>query len=185
MPLLNIIGLTSLNTSFYIAFGFIKSKQEGNFTWVLQQLATSAPVQSKVCITDWDLALMNAINKVFPDTSGLLCQWHIQQNIVAKCKKHFAGGTEENDPWTTFQQQWAAVMQSRTPNGFEESWQKMKEDYRVQIIAVSYIESTWIPWKEKFVLAWTHRSMHYGTVVTFRVESAHSALKRYLEVQTS
>lgn len=35
MPLLNIIGITDLNTSFYIAFAFIKSEQE-DFTWMLR-----------------------------------------------------------------------------------------------------------------------------------------------------
>ncbi len=149
---------------------------------MLQQLAASAPVQPKVCVTDRDLALMNAIDVVFPDLQELLCQWHIQRAIVAKCKKHFAVGLKDNDPWTTFQSQWTTVVQSRTSNAFEDNWRRMKEEHRVQIIAINYIESTWIPWKKKFVVAWIHRSMHCGTVVTSRVESAHSTLKRYLEV---
>ena len=38
MPLLNIIGITGLNTTFYVGFAFIRTEQEGDFTWILQQL---------------------------------------------------------------------------------------------------------------------------------------------------
>ncbi len=73
-------------------------------------------------------------------------------------------------------------MRSRTLASFEEQWQKMKQDYQVQIIAINYIENTWLPWKEKFVTAWTHQAMHCGTVVTSQIESAYATLKHYLEV---
>ncbi len=68
MPLFNIISIAGLNISFNIGFAFIKSKQEGDYMWVLQQLAASASVQPTVYVTDWDLALMNAIDVVFSDS---------------------------------------------------------------------------------------------------------------------
>ncbi|XP_028091889.1 uncharacterized protein LOC114292183 [Camellia sinensis] len=47
--------------------------------------------------------------------------------------------------------------------------------------AVNYIMDTWlVPYKEKFVAAWTDTCMHYGNVTTNRVESAHAKLKRQL-----
>lgn len=35
MPLLNVVGLTGLDTTFYIAFAFLKGEQEQDYIWVL------------------------------------------------------------------------------------------------------------------------------------------------------
>ena len=56
----------------------------------------------------------------------------------------------------------------------------MKEAYWLRILAIGYLENTWLPWKERFAAALTNAHMYYGTVVTSRVESAHSALKHYM-----
>ncbi len=58
----------------------------------------------------------------------------------------------------------------------------MKEKYQHRVLAVRYLKNTWLPWKERFASPWTNQIRHYGTVVTSRVESAHAALKPYLEV---
>jgi len=39
----------------------------------------------KVIICDKDLALMNAISIVFPKVHNLLCRFHINKNVKAKC----------------------------------------------------------------------------------------------------
>jgi len=43
-------------------------------------------VLSKVVVSEKDLALINSINIIFPGTSNLLCQFHINKNVKAKCK---------------------------------------------------------------------------------------------------
>ncbi|XP_028108653.1 uncharacterized protein LOC114307442 [Camellia sinensis] len=48
--------------------------------------------------------------------------------------------------------------------------------------AVKYVMDTWlVPYKEKFVAAWTDTCMHCGNVTTNRAESAHAKLKRQLD----
>ena len=37
-------------------------------------------------VTDKDIAPMNAINVVFPEAANLLCRFHIDKNVKAKCK---------------------------------------------------------------------------------------------------
>ena len=39
-----------------------------------------------VIVTDRDLSLMNAVKTVFPDATNLLCRFHIDRNVKAKCK---------------------------------------------------------------------------------------------------
>ncbi|CAG8627497.1 2243_t:CDS:2, partial [Dentiscutata heterogama] len=43
---------------------------------------------------------------------------------------------------------------------------------------------TWVPWKEKFVKAWTNELLHLGTTVTSHIESSHATLKAYLQTST-
>ena len=37
-------------------------------------------------VSDRDTALMNAINVVFSEAANLLCRFHIDKNVKAKCK---------------------------------------------------------------------------------------------------
>jgi len=37
-------------------------------------------------VTDRDLTLVNAVKIVFPECTNLLCNFHINKNIKAKCK---------------------------------------------------------------------------------------------------
>lgn len=127
---------------------------------------------------------MSSLRTVFPSTRNLLCRWHIQKNILAKCRSHFpaAEPDSDNDEWTRFLQAWSTVLKTRTPEAFEEEWIKMKRKFRARIYPCHYIETVWMPWKERFAAPWSNNVMHLGTVVTSRVESAHACLKRYLEV---
>ncbi|XP_073219701.1 uncharacterized protein [Cicer arietinum] len=49
-----------------------------------KNLITSGDVE--VIVTDRDLALMNAVENVFPKAMNLLCLFHICKNVKAKCK---------------------------------------------------------------------------------------------------
>ena len=51
-----------------------------------------------VIILDRELSLMNAIATIFPQATSLLCRWHINKNVLAKCKKLF----EKKEKWDMF-----------------------------------------------------------------------------------
>ena len=48
----------------------------------------------------------------------------------------------------------------------------------------AYLQSTWIPHKEKFILAWIKNIQHFGHVATSRVEGGHATLKKCIAVST-
>jgi hypothetical protein len=87
MPLLNIVATTATNTSFIVVFAFLHAKKEEDYYWAItsfKSLLHNVPVVS--VITDNEMALRNALARVFPEWKRLLCIWHINQNVVAKCK---------------------------------------------------------------------------------------------------
>ena len=83
MPLLNIIGITSLGKNFWVVFCFLCSEKEGDFVWVMRciralyrRIGGRAP---KVVLTDRALAVINALRDIFPETKHLLCFWHVTE----------------------------------------------------------------------------------------------------------
>ncbi|KAK5839250.1 hypothetical protein PVK06_008025 [Gossypium arboreum] len=82
-----IVGVTSTNKTFSIAFAFIINEKEENYNWALTclKLTLEECIYPCVIVTDRELALMNACQQVFPNATRLLCRWHITENI----KKHY------------------------------------------------------------------------------------------------
>ncbi len=72
-----------------MAFAILKAEAEYDFRWALEQLAKIMPHPPEVIVTDRDLALMNALQVVFPDSAHLLCQWHLRKCVIARSKMHF------------------------------------------------------------------------------------------------
>jgi MULE transposase domain len=47
-------------------------------------------IEEPVCfVTDREIALIGALDNIFPNSIHLLCTWHVNMNILANCRKHF------------------------------------------------------------------------------------------------
>ena len=182
MSLLDIIGVSCFNTSFYSGFAFLEKEDEENYAWALRAFKEIIGEGNEPCVimSDRELALMNGINNVFPTTTNLLCVWHIEKNVLANCKKYF--GT--NEAFDLFMSIWNNVIYSTTEALFESNWGGFEAMYKEKKDALDYIKSIWLPWKEKFVAAWTDKYMHLGNRCSSRAEGAHAKLKQYLQVST-
>nr|CCA18501.1 AlNc14C51G4022 [Albugo laibachii Nc14] len=55
---------------------------------------------------------------------------------------------------------------------------------RFPAASMSYLDTTWLVYKERFVTAFLRNKHHYGNVTTSRVESAHASLKEWNSVLT-
>ncbi|CAB4394027.1 unnamed protein product [Rhizophagus irregularis] len=188
MPLLNVVGITSFNTTFYSCFIFMKGEEMTDYQWALTHVSRLFDGISKpgVIVTDRELAFMKALEIILSDSANLLCLWHISKNILKNCKSQFSEEKEnkENDEWQLFLAKWNDVVQSISEDEFNEKWQIFCSAYANKPRIIKYLEDTWILWKKKFVKAWTNKFFHLKTTVTSRVEGAHSALKASLQVST-
>ncbi|XP_070665642.1 PKS-NRPS hybrid synthetase cheA-like [Malus domestica] len=111
-PLLQIVGVTSTNMTFSVAFVYIEAGKEDNYIWALTRLKTllHGYCLPGVIATDRDLALLNSIKSVFPGSQHLLCRWHINKNVLSKCKKMF----ESNKQWNKFNRDWNCLVSLET-----------------------------------------------------------------------
>ncbi|KAL5149723.1 hypothetical protein HKD37_13G036485 [Glycine soja] len=129
-----------------------------------------------VIVTNRDLTLMNAVKIVFPECTNLLCRFHIDKNVKAKCKSLIG----QKNVWDYVMDNWGTLVDCPSEQQFAESLQKFQIAFSSWPMFVDY--DTWIiPHKEKFITAWTNKVMHLGNTTTNRVESAHWALKRVLQ----
>ena len=89
MSLLEVVGITSTGLTFSVAFCLLVAEKENNFVWAidrLKELFFIVDSYPRVVVFDRDIALMNAIRIVFLEAYNLLCRFHIDKNVKAKCK---------------------------------------------------------------------------------------------------
>lgn len=106
MYLFQITGVTDQKSVINFGFGLINTEKEEGFQWLCTQLddfrnSLHVPAPS-VIITDKELALKNALLRVFPQTQQQLCVYHINANINAKIKARWkepgnAGNSDDDD----------------------------------------------------------------------------------------
>ena len=90
-PLFQIIGITSTDLTFAVGFSYMESEKTDNYRWTLEKLKVLFSKQDifpQVILTDRELALMNAIEIVFPHSVNMLCTWHINKNVFARMYVH-------------------------------------------------------------------------------------------------
>lgn len=74
---------------------------------LFRQLGLRGP---KIVLTDRALAVINALQDVFPDTKHLLCFWHVNKAVQAYCQLAF----ETEEEWEQFYAEWLALVNSPT-----------------------------------------------------------------------
>ena len=128
-------------------------------------------------ISDNDQALLVASGAVFDKVPHLLCRWHIEKDVLAKCKQYFRDGAA----FEMFHAEWMKIMRSGTEAIYQSSWQKFVHKYSVtHAEAIRYLVGTWIEHDKKFVSCYTDRVFHLGSGSSSRVEGAHAVLKGFL-----
>ncbi|KAH1205885.1 Protein FAR1-RELATED SEQUENCE 6 [Glycine max] len=181
LPLLDFVGVTPTAMTFSAGFAYLEAERVNNIVWALERFRGLFLRHNRlplVIVTDRDLALMNAVKTVFPESTNLLCRFHIDKNVKAKCKSLIG----EKNAWDYVMDNWGTLVDCPSEYEFHESYQKFQVACSPWPMFIDYVNDTWIiPHKEKFITAWTNKVMHLGNTTTNRVESAHWALKRVLK----
>jgi hypothetical protein len=192
MPMFNACGVTHGNKVFNWAVTFMSGEQESHYKVALKHqisiLEDEGIPKPGLIVSDRELALLKALNKSsWAAVPHLLCRWHVNMNVLAKARRHFppatkAGAEYQRHPkFKEFLKEWNALLAANTEEVYESTLAKFKAPGRHPEEAVKYVIKTWLgPWKEKLVAAWINEVPHMGYVTTSAVESAHSAIKKYL-----
>ncbi|KAH1192551.1 PKS-NRPS hybrid synthetase [Glycine max] len=181
LPLLDIVGVTPTGMTFSAAFAYLEDERVNNIVWALERfqgLFLRKVRLPGIIVTNKDLVLMKAVNTMFPKCTNLLCRFHIDKNVKAKCKSLIG----QKKVWDYVMDSWGTLADCPSEQQFPECLQKFEMACSPWPMFVDYVCETWIiPHKEKFVTAWKNNVMHLGNTTTNRVESAHWSLKRILQ----
>ena len=167
LPLLHIVGVTSTGLTFCVACAFLEAEKEDNYSWACQTLRVLMDEHSlpNVIVTDREKALMNAIEGTFPQTTNLLCRWHINKNLLANCKKHVL----KKGAWEGYIAQWNMVVHADSEEMFKIQLQRFQSDFDMYPEMVKYPIKQWLePYKDKFVAYITDNIKHYGNQTSSR-----------------
>jgi len=168
LPLLEIVGVTSTRLTFSVAFAFLSNEKQNNFTWALERLRglfMTSKGGPQVIVTDRDLALMNVVGTVFPECYHLLCRFHIQKYVQAKCKML----VNSIDAWDVVLQAWENVMDCEDKLKFNDCVNRLELVCQSWPVLFEYVNDSWIiPYNKYFVKAWTNKVMHLGNTTSNR-----------------
>jgi hypothetical protein len=156
MPLLNICAVTGNRKTIQVALCFLSGEKGPDYDWAIEkfeEVMNSHEIpEPDTWVTDRELALMNTLDYIFPDSDHLLCTWHVNMNILANCRKHYPADLRDPskktlsnpqgyilDPkWTEFLKDWAALVDSPTENEYKA---RLAQFQTHKTKAVDYVKS--------------------------------------------
>ena len=149
MPLLEIVGLTSTQQTFPVAFVLMKRETTGHYEWALERIALLfSGKKPEVIVTDRELGLIKAMPRVFADAKHILCEWHVYRNI------------ESNSWWKShspsiqakFMRDCHELFDSTTIAAYEARLLHMRDSWMDKYHLMEYLEKTWLDkYKEAIV----------------------------------
>lgn len=94
MPLMNVVGVTGMNTAIHLAQCFFRNEKYDDYEWALvnlRELFVERQVPDPLTIfSDCEIALLNALEKDWRHVPSLLCLWHINIDVQAHARgNHF------------------------------------------------------------------------------------------------
>lgn len=147
--------MTAFNIVLLVAQCWLPGETEQDFLWAFQQLqqlidrcGASPP---SVIITDRDLGWMNALPRIFPEVPSMVCQWHMNRNVLAKPpvvlgqipEENPASGRDKYENTTetdAFINLYFEAVNTTTETDFDESKNALKSECA---ILAAYLEAHW------------------------------------------
>ncbi|KAL5170148.1 hypothetical protein HKD37_11G031905 [Glycine soja] len=148
LSLLDIVDVTPTGMTFSTASAYLEGEHLNNVN-----------ILPRVIVTDRDLALMNVVKIVFPEATNLLCRFHIDKNVKAKCKTLVDGILS----WKPEGVWWIVLLSNNSISVLR----SLKLLAHHSQCLFDYVNQTWLtPHKERFVKAWTNKVIHLGSTTT-------------------
>lgn len=116
-PFVIFSGVNHHNQTIVFATGIVTRETEETYVWLLEQFLIAMKGKHLLSvITDGDLAMRNAIKRIFPNAHHRLCAWHLLRNassnvgipeVMSYLKKCMLGDLEVS----VFEKLWAEMVQ--------------------------------------------------------------------------
>jgi len=125
LPLLDIVGVASAVMTFSTSFVYLEGECLNNIVWALEQfrgIFLRRDAIPQVIVTDRDLTLMNVVKTVFPESTNLLCQFHIDKNVKPKYKTLMG----QKNAWDYVMEAWGSLVDCLSEQEFDDCLMKFE-----------------------------------------------------------
>jgi hypothetical protein len=146
IKLFNIVGVTFLNTTFYLAFIFLTHKATFDFAWVFTRLKWVYDqlelLHPRTLVTDQEPGLLPALKEVLPEASQFLCTWHIDNDVEVYVRKTFTEYYDRDRETpnnkiahvvktilAAFMAHWKTLIYVLSEQAFDEAWENLENIY--------------------------------------------------------
>ena len=92
-----LIGITGSAKTFSIRFAFLPNESIESYTFTFEEFK-KLDIRPPVMTMDGSDGLKSTANKVYMDMPTLLCTWHVNKNVLSKCKGKF----RTKEAWEVF-----------------------------------------------------------------------------------
>ena len=136
----------------------------------------------KILVVDQELALINTLKAIFLESTIIVCVWHIQQKVLAKCKAIRLTDEVKDE----LMRSWNDVVEVPTEELFYSRLCNLETKFNTSAKeVVTHLYNHWLPNKEHFVHAWTDKCLHLGELASSRSEGGHFTIKSWIKMSTS
>jgi hypothetical protein len=152
MPLLNIYAITGNNIVIQVGLAFLSGEKESDYNWAIDYIqdimAEYSIEEPSSIVIDRELALIQCLDTRFPTSQHILCQWHINMNVLAKTKRWFPAPVRVNSiiqrypQFQDFIHSWNTLLASPIEQIYNQKLAEMQTKY--PIAAVRYCIDTWL-----------------------------------------
>ncbi|RZB86186.1 40S ribosomal protein S17-3 [Glycine soja] len=125
LPLLDFVGVTPTGMTFSVGFAYLEGEHVNNVIWALERfqgIFLRCDALPGAIVTERDLALMNAVKTVFLDCTNLLCRFHIDKKVKAKCKSLIG----QKNAWDYVIDAWGSLVDCRSEHQFDDCLKKFE-----------------------------------------------------------
>ena len=111
-----------------VACTLMRHEDVESFVWVLRAFRDIFKVKPRVFLTDGDLWLIKAIEKIFPTAVHHLCVWHLARNVAKHVKGCFGAVRKRGEAQNSWHQWYSAFWRillrtdSATVASFDDEW---------------------------------------------------------------
>jgi len=141
LPLLDFVGVTPIGMTFFAGFAYLEGEHLNNVLWALELfrgIFLRRDVLLGVIVIDRDLTLMNAVKTVFLECTNLLCNFHINKNVKAKCKSLIG----QRNAWEYVMDAWGTLVDCPSEQQFDECLKRFEMVCSPWPMFVDYVKDT-------------------------------------------
>jgi MULE transposase domain/SWIM zinc finger len=179
-PLLQIIGIDCEGENVLLLAGLLVDEKIESFRYALAEFRKLIEFDPNIIISDEDAAISAAIVEVLPESQHRLCIWHLTKNLKKKTLNlehihfNFSSNNERKNAQNVL---YDLAKNFNLESDLNEKFEILRQSYGKQSVPINHVWDVRRKWAASFFTGLT-----LGVVVTSRVESAHSSLKRKISV---